>query len=486
MDPIIYIVIALYLIAVLLIGYWSSKGNDTVDYMAAGQNNPYWVVGAGYIAEFLSSSSFLGIVGIIYAQGFVQNGAYVGSVVGYMGCIAIFGPLLRRFGQFTIPDFLGDRYDSHLVRALSALVIFIGYILYVSIQFIGVGLLFAMIFDIPYHLAVIIAAGIVGIYTLLGGMKATAYVDVFQLLFAWISAGIIITATVMKGGGMVSIISNARDNHPHIFNTDSITGDPWLIWSLIFIWIFGTLARADTVSRVFLAKNEREVYKAILFTTPFIWAAGLMFFILSMAGSTLFLGLDGQEAENIYLMAADQFVPPLITGIAFAGLLSAAQSTASGQLMVSSLAIGRDIYGRFLGEKIKGRKITEKESVKVVKITLIVMTLLTMGLALMRLSWITTFANLSAATTGPAFLVTWLGGFFWKNGTKQGAAAALIVGPILGGYTFLADFSIPGIPWLVGPVFTVIVTLILYIGISLFTTPTDKSLKVFDNIKKLG
>ncbi len=482
MSPTIYIVIFLYLLATLIIGYLSSRDSTTVDYVAGGQNNPYWVVGAGYIAEYLSASSFLGIVGIIYVQGFMPNGAYVGSVIGYMGCLALFGPLLRRFGQFTIPDFLGDRYDSNFVRGLSAAVIFIGYIFYVTIQFIGVGLLFQLIFDIPYFVAVIIAAGIVGIYTLLGGMKATAYVDVFQLLFAWVSAGIIITVTVLKGGGMYNIIGNIEKHYPHFFTSDAGLGDPWVVWSLIFIWIFGTLARADTVSRVFLAKNEREVYKAILFTTPFIWASGLMFFILGMAGRSLLPGLEGVEAETIYLIAAQEWVPPVITGIAFAGLLSAAQSTASGQLMVSSLAVGRDIYGKFLGEKIKKRKITEEEMIKMTKIVLVVMVLLTMGVALMRLSWITTFANLSAATTGPAFLVTWLGGFFWKGSTKQGAASALIVGALLGSYTFLFGFSIPAAPWLVGPVFTLIVTATVFIVVSKFTKTTENSLKVYDSI----
>ena len=150
--------------------------------------------------------------------------------------------------------------------------------------------------------------------------------------------------------------------------------------------------------------------------------------------------------------------------------------------MVSSLAVGRDIYGKFLGEKIKKRKITEEEMIKMTKIVLVVMVLITMGVELMRHSWITTFANLSAATTGPAFLVTWLGGFFWKGSTKQGAASALIVGALLGSYTFLFGFSIPAAPWLVGPVFTLIVTATVFIVVSKFTKTTENSLKVYDSI----
>ncbi|WP_010676991.1 sodium:solute symporter family protein [Bacillus timonensis] len=484
MSLIVYVIIALYLIAALYIGHLTSKNSTAVDYMAAGQNNPYWVVGAGYIAEFLSVSSFLGIVGIIYAQGFMPNGAYVGSVIGYIGCLAIFGPLLRRYGEFTIPDYLGARFDSNLVRGFSALLIFVGYLLYISVQLIGVALLLQLVFDMPYWVGVLISGGIVVIYTFLGGMKATAYVDVFQLFFAWISAAIIICVAVFRGGGMINIVDQIEKYYPTFLTNDAGLGNHWTVWSLIFIWIFGTLARADTVSRVFLAKSEREVYKAVIFVTPFIWAASLMFFFLGMAGKLLIPGLEGTDAESIYLIVAQEWVPPVITGIAFAGLLATAQSTASGQLMVSSLAIGRDIYGKIIGPIIKKRAITESEMVKATKFALIVMSVITVGIAVLKLSWITTFTNLSAATTGPAFLVTWLGGFFWKRSTKTGAVLALIVGAVLGSYTFLSGFSIPSMPWLVAPVFTIIVTAIAFVIGSYIGKPSEKSLAVFNELKE--
>lgn len=478
-----YLVFICYILLVIFIGYRTSRLSNS-DFLVAGQKQPYWVVGSAYVATFLSATSFLGIPGAVYHEGFVQNGTYFGSTIGYIAGLAIFGPLLRRFGRVTIPDFLGERYDSKLVRGFSSILIFVGFFLYISAQVMGMAFLFELLFDVPYSVAVLIAIGIVLLYTFLGGMLAVAYIDVIQLFFTWISVVILVILAMNKVGGMTQLVAKIEELHPTLLTADGGTGDSWMIWSFILVWLIGTLARADTLSRAYLAKSEREVYKAILFSTPFIWICGFLFLFIGMAGKVIFPALEGMESENIYFMLADNLALPIFVGIVFAGFLASAQSTASGQLMVAALAVGRDIYGEMIGPLLKKRTIENSEVVKVTRGAIVIMSIAMFTFASLRLTWLLDISSLAMAIMGPAFLVTWLGGFFWRRATKFGAVAALVVGAIIATFTWVTNFSIPEIPWLVPPLLSLIVTAVAYIVASLMSKPTEKSLDVFNMLKQ--
>ncbi|PWA12160.1 hypothetical protein DCC39_06925 [Pueribacillus theae] len=478
-----YIVFIGYLLLVIVIGYLTSKGSEK-QFLVAGQNQPYWVVGAGYVATYLSAASFLATPGLVYHQGFMGNGAYLGSVFGYMGGLALFGPMLRRFGKVTIPDFLGDRYDSNVVRALSACLIFVGYFLYISVEIIGIAFLFELMFGVSYLTAIFIAMAVILIYTVLGGMMATAFTDVFQHFFTWISAVIVGTAAMINVGGVSGLVNKITELHPDFLTISNGTGDATLIWGLFFTWVIGTLARADTISRAYLAKSEREVYKAVLFATPFIWICTFFFLLVGLMGAVLFPGLDGTQAEQVYLIMADKVVFPIFTGLAFAGFLASAQSTTSGQLMVSALAVGRDIYGRLVGPLLKKRPIDDKEVVRVTRLAILVMSVLSFLFAAFRFTWMLDIITVSMAIMGPAFLVTWLGGFFWKRATRAGAIAAMVVGSVTASYTQITDFSIEAVPWLVAPLFSLIITVIAFIVVSMISSPSEKSLQVYKQLRR--
>lgn len=484
MSPVVYLVFFFYLVCVLLIGWWTSRISSTqVEYFAAGRRMPFWVVGSAYVATYMSAASFLGIVGSIYDGGYYHNASYVGSVIGYMLGLAFFGPILRRFGQFTIPDFLGARYDSDIVRGFSAVLIFVGFFLYISVQIIGVGILFVLLFGMPYWAGVSIALAVVLAYTLLGGMLATAYVDVFQMIFMWMSAIIIVTVGVIKGGGMFEIVEAIRRQAPQFLTIEGDFGSVWPFISLLLVWIFGALARADTISRAYMAKSEREVYKAIIFTTPFIWMSASIFLFFGLIGKVAIPDLVGTEAENIFLIMASDWVPPVVTGMAFAGLLATAQSTVSGQMITSSMAVGRDIYGKILVPLLKNREANEDEMLKVTKYAMFFMASISLIFAIIRPGWILDIVSISMAIMGPAFLVTWGGGYLWKKATKIGAIAALILGGVGGTYTSFADVSIPNAPWLVEPLLVVILSALGLIIGSMFGKPSENALKTFWKIR---
>lgn len=478
----ILFVFGLYLLFILYLGYKTYAGKDSDKFFVAGQTQPYWIIGSGYVASFLSTASFMGTSGLVYHEGFLGNGAYMGSTIGYIAGLALFGPILRRFGQFTIPDFLGQRYDSGAARGISAVVLFVGFFLYISSQVIGVSVLFQLLFDIPIWVGIIVSISIVAFYTIAGGMMANAIIDAVQFFVTWITAIIVLVLGVIKTNGIFNLVSQVEKYYPNFLTSDNGLGDNWAIWSVMLVWIIGSLARADLISRAYLAKNVREVYKAIMFVTPVIWVCGTFFFLYGMIGVIAKPGLEGQESEIIYLLMAQDWLLPVIAGLAFAGFLASAQSTASTQLMVSSMAVGRDLYGKLIGPKLRKKSISENEMMIVTRWAMLVMCVASCFLAFYNANWILEIINVSMAVMGPAFLVTWLGGFLWKGATKTGAISALIMGSCSAVYTWLTDFSIDAAPWLVPPLFSLILTAIAFVVGSLFGQPSKNALKVFSQI----
>lgn len=491
MSPWIYVVFFGYLVGVLALGYWTSRSQNAKEFFAAGQRMPYWVIGSAYVATFVSAGSLLGVVGATHQNGMLGNAPYVGSVVGYVAGLALFGPLLRRFGQFTIPDYMGDRYDSDAVRVLSALVLFAGYFLYIAVQVIGIGILFQMLFGMPYDVGLVVALVIVLVYTMLGGMLATAYVDVFQMIFMWSSTVVICAIGMVKVGGvfdgMPNLVDRLNQASPDYLTTDAGDGGLWGIWSIALIWLFGTLSRVDTISRAYLAKSEREVYKAVLFATPIIMAAGIVFFFVGILGAGLLPNLTGLDAETSFLVMAQNWAPALVTGLAFAGLLATAQSTISGQLMLSSMAVGRDIYAKVVYPRLRGRgaQPSDRTALLVTRVAMVVMGALACVLAVIRPAFIIDIITLSVMIMGPGFLVTWVAGFFWRRATKQGAIVALVVGVASATYLSLNPVSVPGAPWLVTPFISVAVTAVGMIVVSLLTPqPSTAAVAVYDRLRK--
>ncbi|PCC45516.1 sodium:solute symporter family protein [Brevibacterium aurantiacum] len=486
MSPWIYIIFFGYLVGVIAIGYTTWRKKNADDYLVAGRRMPYWVVGSAYIATYMSVSSFLGVVGTIHNDGWSANGAYIGSVVGYMGGLAVFGPKLRRLGGITIPDFLGDRFNSDIVRIMSAIVVIGGYFLYFSVQFIGIGVLFNLLFGMSYIWSVVIAFAILLAYVLLGGLLATAYVDVLQLGLMWTGGIAIAVVGINRSGGMLSglpaIVDKLNATTPEFLNPSS--SESAVAWSLVLLWIIGSLSRADTISRAYLAKSEREVYKSILFSMPFIWASGTLFFFFGLIGAVLLPQLQGTDAESTFLIMASDWAPPIFAGMAFTGLLASAQSTVSGQMMTAAMGISRDTFGKVIAPRILHRAATDREVLGITRVALLVLGAASLTFALIRPGFIFDFVNLSVAIMGPAFLVTWIAGMFWRRATKLAAIVCIFVGVIVSVFYFYNPIQLFGQLWLNGPVISLVIVTVLMIVVSLVTTPTQESLDLYDSLKR--
>lgn len=174
-----YLIVGLSFAVYLGIAIWSRAGNTGEFYVAGKGVNPI-VNGMATGADWMSAASFLSMAGIISFQGYAGGKYLMGWTGGYVLLALLLAPYLRKFGKFTVPDFVGDRYYSQTARIVAVVcAIFVSFT-YVAGQMRGVGLVFSRFLEIDINLGVIIGTGIVFVYAVLGGMKGITYTQVAQ------------------------------------------------------------------------------------------------------------------------------------------------------------------------------------------------------------------------------------------------------------------------------------------------------------------
>ncbi|MDP4576056.1 sodium:solute symporter family protein [Qipengyuania sp. G39] len=194
-QTLIYLFVGLSFALYIGIAIWSRAASTSEFYVAGGGVNPV-VNGMATAADWMSAASFLSMAGLIAFMGYDGSVYLMGWTGGYVMLALLLAPYLRKFGQFTVPDFIGTRYYSNIARTVAVVcLIFISFT-YIAGQMRGVGIVFSRFLEIDVTLGVILGMGIVFFYAVLGGMKGITYTQVAQycvLIFAYLVPAIFIS-----------------------------------------------------------------------------------------------------------------------------------------------------------------------------------------------------------------------------------------------------------------------------------------------------
>jgi len=177
------------------IAVWSRAGSTRDFYVASGGVHPV-ANGMATAADWMSAASFISMAGIIAFMGYDGSVYLMGWTGGYVLLAMLLAPYLRKFGEFTVPDFIGSRYYSNLARAVAVLSLIVVSFTYVAGQMRGVGIVFSHFLDIPINWGVAVGMLVVFMYAVLGGMKGITYTQVAQycvLIFAYLVPAIFIS-----------------------------------------------------------------------------------------------------------------------------------------------------------------------------------------------------------------------------------------------------------------------------------------------------
>ena len=194
----IWIIVGLTFALYIGIAIWSKAGSTNEFYIAGKGVNPI-ANGMATAADWMSAASFISMAGIISFIGYDGSVYLMGWTGGYVLLALLLAPYLRKFGKFTVPDFIGDRYYSNVARTVAVFCALIVSFTYIAGQMRGVGIVFSRFLEVDINTGVIVGMVIVFIYAVLGGMKGITYTQVAQycvLIFAYMVPAIFISILI--------------------------------------------------------------------------------------------------------------------------------------------------------------------------------------------------------------------------------------------------------------------------------------------------
>jgi cation/acetate symporter len=293
-----------YLFVFLTIGVYAyigiiSRTAAVAEYYVAGRRVPALYNGMATGSDWMSAASFIGMAGSLYALGFGGLAFILGWTGGYMLVAILLAPYLRKFGQYTVPDFLGARYGGNLARSIGVVVLITASFVYVVAQIVGVGIITQRFLDVSFTMAVFLGLAGILVCSMLGGMRAVTWTQVAQyiiLIIAYLIPAFLMSASisgvplpqVMYGFALerIEVLENGfraagMSPPPGVtgWHTAPFIGaNGTFSWSaainffaLVFCLMVGTAALPHVLMRYFTTPSVREARASVAWSLFFIF-----------------------------------------------------------------------------------------------------------------------------------------------------------------------------------------------------------------------
>lgn len=340
-----------YKLLLIGIGLWASRRvHDETDFLLGGRNLGPWVAGLSYAASTSSAWVLLGFSGFVYSFGVAALWMVPGIWAGYVVMWVWFGPRIRAEAsdnQWVTPtEFLCANISpraAYAVAVLATALIAFCFVFYIAAQFDAAATAFVANFGMGNLSSLLLGAGIILIYCLLGGFWAASVTDTLQGVVMMLAALIVPALAVMEAGGPLAIVdslANVGDGF-----TDPTAGATGFVLLGLVLGLagigLGTLGQPHLLARLMAVRGERERRQGFLIA--FGW--GVIVYIgmswLALAARTI--GMQPGAGEQIFYLLAESLLPPVLAGIVIAAVLSAVMSTVDSLLLAASAAVAHDL-----------------------------------------------------------------------------------------------------------------------------------------------
>ena len=481
----IWIAVGLSFSLYIGIAIWSRAGSTKEFYVAGGGVHPI-ANGMATAADWMSAASFISMAGIISFGGYDGSVYLMGWTGGYVLLALLLAPYLRKFGKFTVPDFIGDRYYSNTARSVAVFCALIVSFTYIAGQMRGVGVVFSRYLEVDIVTGVLIGMGIVLFYAVLGGMKGITYTQVAQycvLIFAFMVPAIyisfLVTGNVIpqlgfgsSGADGVYLLDKLDGLHRELGFHEYTSGSKSMldVFCITMALMVGTAGLPHVIVRFFTVKKVSDARKsagwallfiAILYTTaPAIAVFSRTNLIETVRNqpykdmpewfdkweTTGLLGFRDKNEDGLIQYTADTTtneltvdadimvlanpeiaqLPNWVIALLAAGALAAALSTAAGLLLVISSAVSHDLL-----KKMVMPKISEKGELIAARIAATGAVCLAGYFGINPPGFVAATVALAFGLAASSFFPAILLGIFSKRINKEGAISGMLVGVTL-------------------------------------------------------
>jgi cation/acetate symporter len=458
-----------------LIGYLSRTGLVS-EYYVAGRRVPALYNGMATGSDWMSAASFIGMAGTLYLLGYDGLAFVLGWTGGYVLVAILLAPYLRKFGAYTVPDFLGARYGGNVARFCGVIVLMSASFTYVVAQIYGTGIIASRFLGMSFELSVFVGLAGILVCSMLGGMRAVTWTQVAQYIILIIAylVPVVLLSTQLTGVPIPQLMYGQALEQIEVLRTtkEALAGapshtepfrtyDPLNFFGLIFCLMVGTAALPHILMRYFTTPSVREARKSVAwslffifllyFTAPAYAAFAKLEVYQNVIGTAIAdlpawvriwsdIGLvrvadangDGILQFPEFRIDADAIVlatpeiaglPYVIAGLVAAGGLAAALSTADGLLLAIANALSHDIYYRMLDPNANA-----KRRLVVARVLLVGVAIVAAYVASTRpagiLAMVAWAFSIAASGLFPALVM----GVWWKRTTSAGAIAGMVAG----------------------------------------------------------
>lgn len=491
-----YIIVGITFLIYISIAIWS-KASSTKEFYIAGKGVSPLANGMATAADWMSAASFISMAGIIAFAGYDGSVYLMGWTGGYVLLALLLAPYLRKFGKFTVPDFIGERYYSNRARLVAVFCALAVSFTYVAGQMRGVGIVFSRFLEIPIESGVIVGMVIVLFYAVLGGMKGITYTQVAQycvLIFAFMVPAFFISlqmtgnfipqigmgSQINDGSGIyllekLDLLSKDLGFNEYTSGSKSVFD----VFCITLALMVGTAGLPHVIVRFFTVKRVSDARKsvglALLFITILYTTApavsvfsklNLIETVSEKEYSTMpdwfknweNTGLITYDDKNndgiinynnyenneliidndIMVLANPEIanLPAWVIALVAAGGLAAALSTAAGLLLVISTSVSNDLV-----KKIFMPNISQKRELLIARISSFFAVIVAGYFGINPPGFVAAVVALAFGLAAASFFPAIILGIFSKRINKEGAISGMIVGISLMLY-YMAKFKL--------------------------------------------
>ena len=464
------------------IAIWARAGSSKEFYVAGGGVPPI-INGMATAADWMSAASFISLAGIVSFGGYDGSVYLMGWTGGYVLLALLLAPYLRKFGKFTVPDFIGDRYYSNVARVVAVIAALIVSFTYVAGQMRGVGIVFSRYLEVDINTGVYIGMAIVLFYAVLGGMKGITYTQVAQycvLIFAFMVPAIFIS--IQMTGNPIPQLGMGGTGEDGVYLLDKLDGlqrelgfheytsgskSMMDVFAITLALMAGTAGLPHVIVRFFTVPKVRDARKsagwallfiAILYTTvPAVAVFARVNLVETVSNNkyeempewfgnwekTGLLKFDDKNKDGVVQYLADAKkneltidrdimvlanpeiakLPNWVIALVGAGGLAAALSTAAGLLLVIASSISHDFL-----KKIFMPNISEKGELLAARLSAAVAVVIAGYFGINPPGFVAAVVALAFGLAAASFFPAIVLGIFDKRMNKEGAITGMIIG----------------------------------------------------------
>lgn len=437
------VIIVAGVLALFVLAGLHAKSRDTLDYGVSGRYTGRLGGGAAIASNWMSAASILGLAGMLYLKGYFALAYVIGWTGGYVLLLVLMAGQIRRFGKYTAPDFVADRYESSVARLLAAIISVLISIIYSVAQFKGIGLLFGWLFGIDYHSGLVLGVIVLVSYIVLNGMLGVSRNQQLQYFVMIVSFILPLMFLNYKLGyfwllpqfGYGTAVEQLTREFNFSFGTPFAAGSLYEWSALCFTLMVGTAGLPHVLSRFYIQPNIRDARWSVVWGLFFIaliyWSAPAY-----AVYARLFEAQSGfippphvaeKMADIMVIRTAVMGGLPLwLIGILAAGAICAAFFTVAGHLISGAASLSHDIYYRLMNPAASA-----DQKMAIAKGAVLALAGVVYVLAANPPGLIAEITAVAFALAGNTIFPVFLLGIWWSRTNRYGVIAGMLTGIVI-------------------------------------------------------